>query len=159
MGAMKRIVAIILAMTLMGFASQEAPIRGTVVESHSPAIGKDAALSESIGIESIGGVFTPLIEAGASVPVQTSQVFSTAADHQDQITVALYRGNAAMVKDNKKIGDFQIQNIPKAARGTPQIEMSFIVTTADIALAAKDLSSGKAMVIVEIKDETHPSVS
>ena len=88
------------------------------------------------------------------MPCQKSEIFSTASDNQDKIMIMLYRGAAQMARDNFKIGDFQIQNIPRAPRGVPNIQVSFIVTTTDIILEARDLSSGGAVKIVEIKQGT-----
>jgi molecular chaperone DnaK len=113
----------------------------------------NSTLIESIGIETLGGVFTPLLTSGVSVPCQKSEVFSTAADNQDQIMIMLFRGNAQMAKDNKRIGHFQIQGIPPARRGIPKIQVSFIVTKSDIMLDARDLSTGRKMKIVKIAND------
>jgi molecular chaperone DnaK (HSP70) len=151
---MKRVLILTVIAALTGCARHETPPSGIVVESQSPAIGADSTLSESIGIETLGGVFTPLLEPGVSVPCRKSEIFSTAVDNQDQIMIVLCRGNASMAKDNKRIGHFQIQGIQPAPRGTPQIQVSFIVTKTDIMLDAKDIASGKAMRIAEIKESS-----
>ena len=153
---MKLILILTIMVILVGCAQHETPPRGIVVESQSPAIGVNSTLNEAIGIETLGGVFTPLLESGATVPCQKYEIFSTAADNQDQIMIVLYRGNARMVKDNKRIGHFQIEGIPPASRGTPQIRVSFIVTKTDIMLDAQDLSTGRQMKISEMKESSQP---
>lgn len=148
----KLLFTITLIASLAGCAQKEFPLGEIVAESQSPAIGKDFTVSEPIGIETLGGVFTELIQVGVAVPCEKSEVFSTAADNQDQIEITLYRGNAKMVKDNKKIGQFLVRGIPAASRGIPNIQVSFIVTTTDIMLKAKDMSSGRIMDIVKIEE-------
>ena len=142
----------ILAIFLLTACSQSPfPADSLVIEKNSPAI-INGVLNEPIGIETLGGVFTPLIEPGTTVPCTHTEIFSTAADNQDQIMITLYRGEEKLVSDNTQIGKYQIQEIPPAPRGEPQIQISFIVSDADIRLHAKDLATDKTMKIVEKKE-------
>jgi molecular chaperone DnaK len=98
----------------------------------------------SLGIETMGGVFTKLIERNATIPTRKSQVFSTAADNQPGVEIHVLQGERAMVRDNKSIGKFQLRDIPPAPRGTPQIEVTFDIDVNGIlSVNAKDLGTGK----------------
>ena len=98
----------------------------------------------SLGIETLGGVFTPLVERNTTIPTQKKQVFSTAADNQPAVTIAVYQGDRSMAKDNKEIGRFDLTDVPPAPRGTPQIEVAFDIDADGILrVSAKDLGSGK----------------
>ena len=79
----------------------------------------------SLGIETLGGVFTKLIERNATIPTRKSEVFSTAADNQTSVEIKVSQGERAMARDNRLLGVFQLANIPPAARGVPQIEVTF----------------------------------
>jgi molecular chaperone DnaK (HSP70) len=105
---MKLIFILAMDAILAGCAQHNGSPRGIVVESQSPAIGKNSTLNQSIGIETLGGVFTVLLERGVSVPCEKSEIFSTVADNQDQIMIMLYRGEERMARDNTRIGQFQI---------------------------------------------------
>jgi len=98
----------------------------------------------SLGIETLGGVFTKLIERNTTIPVKKSQVFSTAADGQTAVDIKVFQGERPMAIDNKKIGEFQLVGIPPAPRGTPQIEVSFNIDANGILnVSAKDKATGK----------------
>lgn len=98
----------------------------------------------TLGIETLGGVMTPLIERNTTIPSQKKQVFSTAADNQPAVTIVVLQGERPMAKDNKEIGRFDLTDIPPAPRGTPQIEVSFNVDADGILhVSAKDKQSGK----------------
>ena len=98
----------------------------------------------SIGIETLGGVFTPLIERNTTIPTKKSQVFSTADDHQVAVTIKVYQGERKMAVDNKLLGQFNLEGIPPAPRGLPQIEVTFDVDANGILhVSAKDKASGK----------------
>merc|ERR1712089_54056 len=79
----------------------------------------------SLGIETLGGVFTKLINRNTTIPTKKSQVFSTAADGQTQVELKVHQGEREMAKDNKLLGQFQLTGIPPAPRGVPQIEVTF----------------------------------
>jgi len=98
----------------------------------------------SLGIETLGGVFTKLIERNTTVPTKKSQVFSTAADNQTAVTIRVFQGEREMANDNKLLGQFDLVGIPAAPRGMPQIEVAFDIDANGIVhVAAKDLATQK----------------
>ena len=98
----------------------------------------------SLGIETMGGVFTKLIESNTTIPTNKSQVFSTAADNQPAVDIHVLQGERPMANDNKTIGRFQLADIPPARRGEPQIEVSFDIDANGILkVSAKDKATGK----------------
>lgn len=102
----------------------------------------------SLGIETLGGVMTKLIERNTTIPTRKSQVFSTAADNQSSVDVHVLQGEREMANDNKALGRFELVGIPPAPRGTPQIEVTFDIDANGILhVTAKDLGSGKEQAI------------
>lgn len=98
----------------------------------------------SLGIETLGGVFTKLIERNTTIPTSKSQVFSTAADNQPAVDIHVLQGERSMAADNKTLGRFQLGDIPAAPRGVPQIEVSFdIDANGIVSVKAKDLGTNK----------------
>ncbi len=123
----------------LGAAIQAAIIKGDV---------KDVLLLDvtplSLGIETLGGVNTKLIERNASIPTQKSQIFSTAADNQTAVTIRVLQGERPMADDNVELGRFDLVGIPAAPRGVPQIEVKFDIDRDGIVhVSAKDLGTGK----------------
>ncbi|SHF48744.1 molecular chaperone DnaK [Desulforamulus putei DSM 12395] len=102
----------------------------------------------SLGIETLGGVFTKLIERNTTIPTSKSQIFSTAADNQTSVEIHVLQGERPMAADNKTLGRFQLTGIPPAPRGVPQIEVKFdIDVNGIVSVSAKDLGTGKAQSI------------
>ncbi len=98
----------------------------------------------TLGIETLGGVSTPLIERNTTIPTKKSEIFSTAADNQPAVDIHVLQGERKMSKDNKTIGHFQLDGIPPAPRGVPQIEVTFDIDANGILnVTAKDLGTGK----------------
>ena len=98
----------------------------------------------TLGIETLGGVLTPLVERNTTIPTQKKQVFSTAADNQPAVTIVVLQGERPMARDNKEIGRFDLSDIPPAPRGMPQIEVAFDIDADGLLhVSAKDLASGK----------------
>jgi molecular chaperone DnaK len=98
----------------------------------------------SLGLETLGGVMTKLIERNTTIPVKKTEIFSTAADNQTGVDVVVYQGERPMAKDNMLLGQFQLTGIPAAARGIPQIEVTFDIDANGILnVSAKDKASGR----------------
>ena len=98
----------------------------------------------SLGIETMGGVFTKLIDANTTIPAKKSEVFSTAADNQPSVDIHVLQGERSMANDNKTLGRFQLTDIPAAPRGVPQIEVTFDIDANGIMnISAKDKGTGK----------------
>ncbi|MCR4421036.1 MAG: molecular chaperone DnaK [Spirochaetales bacterium] len=98
----------------------------------------------SLGIETLGGVFTKIIERNTTIPAKKSQIFSTAEDNQTAVTIRVFQGERPMAKDNKFLGNFDLLGIPPAPRGIPQIEVTFDIDANGILhVSAKDLATGK----------------
>ncbi len=123
----------------IGAAIQGAVLKGEV---------KDVLLLDvtplSLGIETMGGVMTKLIEKNTTIPARKSQIFTTAADNQNAVTIHVLQGEREMAADNKSIGRFELVGIPPAPRGVPQIEVTFDIDANGILnVSAKDLATGK----------------
>ncbi len=136
----------------VGAAIQAAVISGEV---------KDVLLLDvtplTLGIETMGGVMTPLIDRNTTVPTEKSKVFSTAADNQTQVEIHVLQGERPMASDNKSLGRFILDGIPPAPRGVPQIEVTFSIDANGILrVTAKDKATGKKQDI-EIKNATQLS--
>ena len=98
----------------------------------------------SLGIETLGGIFTKLIERNTTIPTKKSQVFSTAEDNQTAVDIRVFQGEREFAKDNKFLGQFRLDGIPAAPRGIPQIEVTFDIDANGIVnVSAKDKATGK----------------
>jgi len=102
----------------------------------------------SLGLETLGGVFTKLIERNTTIPTKKSQVFTTAEDGQTSVDIAIFQGEREMARDNKSLGQFRLEGIPAAPRGIPQVEVAFNIDANGIVnVSAKDLGTGKEQTI------------
>jgi molecular chaperone DnaK len=102
----------------------------------------------SLGIETLGGIMTRLVERNTTIPTEKKQVFSTADDNQTAVTVKVYQGEREMAADNRLLGQFNLEGIPLAHRGVPQIEVTFDIDANGILnVSAKDLGTGKAQTV------------
>jgi len=133
----------VLAFIACSAAAQVATIE---VERGSPAIG-GGELVQSIGIETLGGVFTPLLEVGCRVPCEATNTFSTAADNQAEISVSLFRGTADLVSRNHSLGEFVVNGIPPAPRGAPQVAITVRAERTGIVLSATDVSGASLQLL------------
>lgn len=134
-----------------------AAIQGSVLAGER----KDVLLLDvtplTLGIETEGGVMTPLVERNTSIPIEQKQTFSTAADGQTAVTVKVFQGERPMANDNRLLGEFNLEGIPPAPRGVPKIEVKFDIDKNGILdVTAKDLGSGK---VAQIKIENPSALS
>ena len=123
------------------FACSPPSPTGSAMESHSPAI-RDGVLTQSVGIESMGDRFTPMLAAGCRVPCIQSSTFSTTEDSQAAITLHILRGDSGTAADQHSLGRYSISGFPAAPRGVPQVLVIFGAVGNDLTLDARDAGTG-----------------
>ena len=142
-----RVYILPLLILLSSCAVNRAGHNAVVLERNSPAVGNSGVLVEDIGLETIGGVFTPLLKTGCMTPCKDSEIFSTAQDNQSKFQVSLFRGKEKLVSNNHSLGVCYVVDIPPAPRGTPQIEVTVEAAEKEIRMYAIDNATKKSFPI------------
>lgn len=130
-----------------------AAVQAAILNGDNPELSETLVIDVtplSLGIETVGGVMTKIIERNSAIPSKKQQIFSTAADNQEVVTISVYQGERALIRDNTLLGKFDLTGIPKAPRGQPQIEVSFEVDengSLKVTAEEKSSSSSKSIVI------------
>lgn len=140
---MKAIFMISILTFALSGCSPSAEVLVTNRISHDPSSG---TLFGHIGLETLGGVFTPLLEGGCKLPCEVTRVFSTAEDGQSQITIVVYSGDTSLVSEAEKLGRFEISGITPAPRGEPAIEVTFLASRQGLRLRATDKTMNSTLV-------------
>ena len=144
-----KLVALLVVLAVTGCApSLDHP--STIVESNSPAIGANGALEEAVGLETLGGVLTQLLNVGCSIPCVKTEIFSTAADSQERISIRLFHGNATRATDATLLGEYRIEGIPPLPRGQPQIEVRLAAEGRNLIIEATDVGTRRPYRVVRV---------
>jgi molecular chaperone DnaK len=136
----------VLAVLLCGCTNRTAN-KSIVLERDSAAVGDRGILVENVGLETLGGVFTPLLKTGCVTPCKDAEIFSTAQDNQTKLQVTIYRGKEKLVSSNHLLGRCYVVAIPTAPRGIPNIEVTVEAAEKEIRIQALDKTSMKPLAI------------
>ena len=135
-----RALLVLVILALAAAAGCRSSAAALELEKQSPAVA-NGHLVEDIGIETLGGVFTPLLARGQAVPCEITETFSTAADNQEHIEVRLFRGNTKLARDATLVSRFVVEGLPKVPRGAVNVAVTFLVTAdGDVKVAAREKS-------------------
>lgn len=126
-----------LSLLVLG-CQQKTTLAPTLVENATPIVGADQKTTEALGIETSGGVFTPLINAGTTVPCEITETFTTSDEGQTQIVITILRSANPTTASNTALGEFQIIGIPAGPPGSTVVEVTFRISTRQILLLARD---------------------
>jgi len=138
----------LFAVFVAGFLSTAAFSQSVVVLAGAEVVGRGGKLVEDIGIETLGGTFTPLLNRGCAIPCSLSETFSTGEDNQSEIKLSVFRGNARLTKDAKRMGVIAIQGVPPGPRGIPVIQVTFVASQDGIRIAAIDRNTKRSLNVV-----------
>ena len=122
----------------------------TIVELNSPAIGSNGFLEEAVGLETVGGILSRLLNVGCKIPCASTETFSTASDNQKRISTRLFRGNGTMATDAKPLGEYGIEGIPPMPRGQPLIEVRLTAEGRNLIIAATDAKTRRPYQVVRL---------
>jgi molecular chaperone DnaK len=135
---------VLALLVLLGSCARSGPAHdAAILERNSPAVGDGGSLVEDVGLETFGGVFTPLLKAGCATPCKVTEAFSTAQDNQSKFEISLFRGKGKLVSDTHPLGVCHVVNIPPAPRGMPQIDVTVEVAEKEVRVYAVDRPTGR----------------
>jgi molecular chaperone DnaK (HSP70) len=143
---------ILLACTACSL-SPEAQLPAVLLESHSPAISADGVLLESVGIETLGGVLTPILEKGCRLPCEASSNFGNASDNQTAFRLHVYRGNVNIATQGYYLGTAIVSGLAPQAQGQAHIKLTFIASGNDLLIRAIEIDTRKPLTVVVSKEE------
>jgi molecular chaperone DnaK (HSP70) len=141
---MRCIWALVLMASCSGAAEHQIEVEGVL----RAVSGNE--LAEAIGIETLGGVFTPLLERGCALPCEVTQVFGTADDRQTEILIHLFRGTATLVKDAHPLGTFRISGVRALPRGEAQVQVRISASSRGITLAAQEVGATSSVQVTRV---------
>ncbi|HEX6591832.1 MAG TPA: Hsp70 family protein [Moraxellaceae bacterium] len=140
-----RFLCALMALLLCGYASGEGAV--LVIEPPVGGVMSEGVLQEAVGIETLGGVVAPILQKGCKLPCSQRKTFSTAEDNQDQITLAVFRGNSVYSREARSLGIFRIGGISPMPRGKTTIQVEFVADKNGISLSATD-GNGKSRLVL-----------
>jgi len=139
-----------LVLIFLFIVSCSSPTSTVVVEENSPVV-QGKFLDENIGFESLGGILTPILKKGCKLPCEVSEVFSTADDNQNEISIKIVRGSDVMANKGKDLGLYKISGISPATRGKPRIEIIFKAIKGSILLSVHDKDNKSNLKLDKVK--------
>jgi molecular chaperone DnaK (HSP70) len=148
-----KLVVLLVALAVIGCSLSSLDYPSTIVESNSPAIGSSGVLEEAVGLETLGGVLTRLLNVGCRIPCASTETFSTASDNQERISIRLFRGDGTMSTDATPLGECRIEGIPPMPRGQPQIEVRLAAEGRNLVIEATDVGTRRPHRVVCIRSE------